>query len=853
MAATVQVSGGAPLPMKDGFLTMQFFHNSPGRARFGRSTRWLRIGSVALFSLTLGACGTSQGPTETVGVTPDPETPTPPELLCSMNHFPEADAPSIVREPGEAPLADLSHYQARNAAVDPAAVLNSGNCAGNISFTYATGVGDISGPAAGSSMAGYADTAQVTTGMIDRQHARAFIFRSQCDGRDGRALIIQTDLGLMFHSVSQGVLDAIAADPDLSPLYGFQNVMINASHSHATAGGQSHFDAFHVLTGGHDAQNLQAVIDGVMVAVRRAHANLATATAGPVRFNQAELLNGTVQRSLPAYLNNPEAERAAFVDTNGDEVQTNRMMSLLRLQRFDGTAVGMLNWYPIHGTSISQLSTQLSGDNKGYAAYRFEQDFDTNYFAEETFLAGFLQADEGDASPNVFITDLTEPQLRDKSSPEFLARAGGRETAFNRDSENALISGLKQYQHALDLYNNANEFLIGEVQSAALFIDFTNVPVDSPRDYPPELQPTGPNGFTTCRHALGVSFGGGAEDGRGPSDEGATCTNTSDQDAASQQQQFEDAFAAGQAGALPPQFVALTGCNSPALQAAGYNCHEEKPILFPVAEASPSANAGNPGQSLEPGTLKVQLTVIGNLAIIALPWEVTTMSGRRVRNAVLDVLETAGVDYAVISGLTNGYIHYMTTREEYATQQYEGASTVYGPWTQEAAQQELVRMATQLRDGDPVTSPFEDPNFRSAASTLVNPANASDGNNPGANFGGVVQQPEATYQIGADAVVVTASFIAGHPRNDLRLESSYIFVERENAAGQFEVVQTDADWFTRLTYAEQQQDGTNHAVIEWVVPVDAEPGTYRIRHEGASAQGAHSGVTNTFELLACAN
>ena len=249
--------------------------------------------------------------------------------------------------------------------------------------------------------------------------------------------------------------------------------------------------------------------------------------------------------------------------------------------------------------------------------------------------------------------------------------------------------------------------------------------------------------------------------------------------------------------------------------------------------------------------MKLQLFVIGNLAIVGLPWEVTTMAGRRLRNALLDVLESAGVDYAVISGLTNGYIHYMTTREEYATQQYEGASTVFGPWTHEAVQQELLRIATQLRDGDAISSPFANPAFRSAASTLINPAIASDGNAPEAAFGNVAQQPEASYQIGPDRVLVTARFIAGHPRNDLRQESSYIFVEREDALGQFQVVQTDADWFTRLRYEQQQADGSNHAIVEWLVPEGTPPGVYRIRHEGASAGGPHSGITNTFELLPC--
>ena len=75
------------------------------------------------------------------------------------------------------------------------------------------------------------------------------------------------------------------------------------------------------------------------------------------------------------------------------------------------------------------------------------------------------------------------------------------------------------------------------------------------------------------------------------------------------------------------------------------------------------------------------------------------MSGRRIRTAVLDTLDDAGIDYAVISGLSNGFVHYLTTREEYSQQYYEGASTVFGPWSQEALTQELERIAAGI--GEP--------------------------------------------------------------------------------------------------------------------------------------------------------
>lgn len=35
----------------------------------------------------------------------------------------------------------------------------------------------------------------------------------------------------------------------------------------------------------------------------------------------------------------------------------------------------------------------------------------------------------------------------------------------------------------------------------------------------------------------------------------------------------------------------------------------------------------------------------------------------------------------VTSALANEYLHYVTTREEYSTQNFEGGSTLFGPWT----------------------------------------------------------------------------------------------------------------------------------------------------------------------------
>ena len=42
----------------------------------------------------------------------------------------------------------------------------------------------------------------------------------------------------------------------------------------------------------------------------------------------------------------------------------------------------------------------------------------------------------------------------------------------------------------------------------------------------------------------------------------------------------------------------------------------------------------------------------------------------------------------VLAGLSNVYTHYITTKEEYQVQRYEGSSTLFGPNTLQAYQQQ---------------------------------------------------------------------------------------------------------------------------------------------------------------------
>jgi neutral ceramidase len=756
---------------------------------------------------------------------------------CRLGELTESEILAVKRAPGDRPLADLSHYRPRRAERAPDALLNGGDCAGNTLFRYGAGLGDVTGPAYDQELAGYVDLHQISAGIHIRQFARAFAFESTCGGRTGRALIVNVDQGLMFHSIKQGVLDKIVADEDdhLGDFYGAGNLLISATHSHSTAVGQDHHDGSNLAAWGHDVQTYDAMVGGIVTAIRRAHRNLRKASPATMQIAQGELLDANVQRSAPAYARNPEADRRRFLDVDGREVTTNRMMTVVKLER-GGKPVGMLDWYGVHGTSMAQTNRLLSGDNKGYAELRFERDFATDYSAGDTFVGAFLQADEGDNSPNLFVTDLSERELRDLEGEKFRRRGGGRD-----DVESTLISGTKQYLEARTLYDSAREPLRGEIASGFLYIDFSRVTIERPRPYPAELMPRS-EAQRTCKPAAGVSFAGGAEDGRGPTEEGLTCPRGFGD-------LFSDvgrAFSAIGHGALPPELFIPVGCWNPLYAWRGYDCHEEKPLLLPSTIAPIDGTQG-----LEPATLPVQIIVLGSLAVIGLPWEVTTMSGRRMRDAVLDALEDAGVDYAVIAGLSNGYAHYLTTRYEYAAQQYEGASNIFGPWTLDAVIQELVRLGRHLRSGTKPASPYAVADYRTHRTRFVHSPDTSDGRPPaGKSFGDVARPPLGEYRMGDDPLVVTARFYAGNPRHDLKQGSSYLYVERRDG-DRWQVVHTDNDWCTRFRYLPKESDGSSQAEVEWVVPAGTLPGTYRVRHEGVSAAGLYSGTTGSFRVLAC--
>jgi hypothetical protein len=115
---------------------------------------------------------------------------------------------------------------------------------------------------------------------------------------------------------------------------------------------------------------------------------------------------------------------------------------------------------------------------------------------------------------------------------------------------------------------------------------------------------------------------------------------------------------------------------------------------------------GLPNRLFVSGTVPsyAQLTVLrlGNRVIGAVPAEVTTTAGRRMRAQMLAAAREAGlpVSDALILGHANGYLEYVTTAEEYTAQYYEGGSTLYGPGEAAMFGRVLARLTASVTSGD---------------------------------------------------------------------------------------------------------------------------------------------------------
>jgi neutral ceramidase len=199
------------------------------------------------------------------------------------------------------------------------------------------------------------------------------------------------------------------------------------------------------------------------------------------------------------------------------------------------------------------------------------------------------------------------------------------------------------------------------------------------------------------------------------------------------------------------------------------------------------------------------------------------------KKAVLDILAPAGVRYVSISALANEYIHYVTTREEYTKQAYEGGSTLYGPWSLAVYTQIYSQLSTALRDGKAV-DPGPLPPDLYDQQLIRKPGVFFDSSPIGKDFGAVQTDARASYKAGER---IDVKFWGAHPNNSLRgRDRTLMTVQKQDRNGWRSVLY---DWDPDTFYHWQRKGIANSLVtLSWLTDKAVEPGTYRICQQGHS-------------------
>jgi neutral ceramidase len=638
-------------------------------------------------------------------------------------------------------------------------------------FQIGRGRADITGPAFGIQLWGFVKEGQVSEGIHFRQWSRAFVIADQITGK--RIAFVSADIGSITHEIHLSVVERLRAR--FGELYGLENTILSATHTHAAPGGHWQRGASSPMGSGFVQEYYDVIVAGISDSIAAAHDDLRT---GEILIHHGIVENAGANRSLPAYLNNPETERARY------DADTDREMTLLKLMVADDP-IGVINWFAVHPTAMTYNNRLISGDQKGHASYLMES---TNGSRDGRFVAAFAQSNCGDVTPNLNLNNT-----------------GPGDNEF----ETTRIIAERQVAVAQQLFDSATERLTGPVDYRQCFVDMRYRPVAE--------KFTGVPAARTCPSAYGYAFAAGStEDGGGHPmfREGMLVRNPLIDGMVKQQLKVE-----------PPS----EECRE---------CHGNKVILITTGETKPEPSYTQ--------VVSMTLARIGQLAIVAVPAEFTTMAGRRLRETVAAELGES-IQHVVLAGYSNDYTGYVTTKEEYDMQHYEGGHTLYGPWTLAAYQQEFTRLATAMRDGVPVDRGAPPTDVRGSVESKPL---GSQGNSAPLEFGSVITPPNGSYAAGSIVEVVfeSANPQAGYPQLE-----SFLRVERQHDE-QWIAVATDDDWATHCRWVVNEQDADSLLLkVGWQIPADAPAGIYRIGHFGtgkdsSGTKQSYTGFTAPFEV-----
>ena len=257
----------------------------------------------------------------------------------------------------------------------------------------------------------------------------------------------------------------------------------------------------------------------------------------------------------------------------------------------------------------------------------------------------------------------------------------------------------------------------------------------------------------------------------------------------------------------------------------------------PTASDTQGHKVGVPGAGQDlPRAVPLIVMRAGDRLIATLPGEPTKEIGARLRSKLLTAVPGSGISDVVVSGLTNEFILYFTTYEEFERQHYEGGNTHYGPSAGTFLIAESAKLAGALVSGQPAAEPYDfDPTYGVRPDGPPYP--------DGAASGAIVEQPLGAYERLDPAEL---AWQGGPEGLDRPVDRAFVSAQRrvrvpgrraarsQTSAGRAPRARVRTDYRWRTAYSDLwlgmlwTVDPQGLHRVRWQIPLSTRPGVYRL-------------------------
>lgn len=544
-----------------------------------------------------------------------------------------------------------------------------------------TGKADITAFKRGVGMLGYGLATHIMLDVETPLYSRAYVFYDPETKK--RVCFVNCELCMINPSLKDGVLETLN---DWYPDWGYNraNLMLTAQHTHCAPSGYSYHPLYSMGSAGFVEEIYNKIVNGIAESIVAAEQNKkkGTISAGISAFDTD--LPISFNRSIYAYNQNKDIDRTyTFAERH---LAVDKNMTLLQFADENGLPMGSINWFAVHTTNLPNNFPRLCSDNKGFAASELEDRF---RLVNKDYTAAFAQGACGDVSARVKFNHKLDRQR------------GYWEGVFEDDLKSSRYNGHLQYEKAKEIIESLEEktenLAEGGVDGAILYSDFGNIDID------PAFT-DGVEGCVTSPSCMGVPFlVGSVMDGPGmPEILGVGAQLVAKvvrwkellltRDPKERQKLMRKIKAQG------PKPIALESGEKRVMGSAPKN------LLLPdFADELVRHIKHFDRQGLlqeapwAPQVLPVQLLRIGKIAILGLPFEITTIASKRLLNTLKQHLGGMGIEHFILAPYANAYNGYIVTNEEYLVQMYEGGHCVFGQWSLNALQEKTAKLAEGLQ------------------------------------------------------------------------------------------------------------------------------------------------------------